>query len=111
MHIYEREALMVVEKTMSHNNNQIKTMVTTTTCAAAIDHLYQLIMRAAINDENLLKTGSLNHYKSFVFKTFHLTSDMIESCLKKVLVLDEKGSIGFSCSSYEVAHLWKVNYY
>lgn len=84
------------------------------TRAAAVDHLYQLIMQAAASNDrmiNFLKNGS-NIWNqiidsNYAHKTFHLSGALIES-LKKEVCGDEMSS--FSCSSFEVAaaHLWKT---
>lgn len=92
------EASNVTGKPPSQNSN-------TVTRAAAIDHLYQLIMQAA-TDQHLPEVGRLNQ-KECLLRTFHLSSQMIEGLRREVL-----GGRGgsFSCSSFEVvaAHLWKV---
>ncbi|KAI6680282.1 hypothetical protein NL676_034163 [Syzygium grande] len=71
--------------------------------AAAIDHLYRLIMQSAVNPNNLSDVRS----SSLVLKTFNLSGEFIES-LKRELCKGMNGS--FSCSSFEVvsAHLWKA---
>lgn len=75
------------------------------TRAAAIDHLYQLIMQAAAN----LSDVGCSSQKSYLLRTFHLSSAMIESLKRKV---SGKRGGSFSCSSFEVvaAHLWKVSF-
>ncbi|CAN6682576.1 unnamed protein product [Malus baccata var. baccata] len=83
------------------------------TRAAAVGHLYQLIIQAAASNDhmNFLKNGSnildqIND-RNYVYKTFHLRGTLIES-LKKEVCGDETTS--FRCSSFEVvaAHLWKA---
>lgn len=73
--------------------------------AAAIDHLYRLIMQSAVNPNNLSDVRS----SRLVLKTFDLGGEFIES-LKRELCKGMNGS--FSCSSFEVvsAHLWKVEF-
>ncbi|KAF5456796.1 hypothetical protein F2P56_026237 [Juglans regia] len=73
--------------------------------AAAIDHLYQLIMQAA-TDQSLSDVGYMNQ-NSYLLRTFHLSSAMIQSLKRKV---SGKRGGSFSCSSFEVvaAHLWKA---
>jgi omega-hydroxypalmitate O-feruloyl transferase len=79
------------------------------TRAAAIDHLYQLIMQAAAADHHNLSDVGCSSQKSFLLRTFHLSSAMIESLKRKV---SGKRGGSFSCSSFEVvaAHLWKVSF-
>lgn len=89
------------------------------TGAAAIDHLLQLIMQATADDQRnfqkigtstTMAAGSSNDVrKGFVFKTFHLSGAFVESLKRKVL--EEGGTGGFSCSSFEVVAtlLWKVS--
>ena len=116
-----------VEKMLSQstiNINNYKSSSISTTGAAAIDHLLQLIMQSASEGNNYInnllskstnKAGSSvdhynnNHQKDFVFKTFHLSGVFVEGLKRKVLEEDSS----FSCSSFEVvaALLWKVNYY
>lgn len=74
--------------------------------AAAIDHLYQLIMQAA-TDQSLSDLDS--NQNSYILRTFHLSSTMIESLKSKV---SGKRGGSSSCSSFEVvaAHLWKVSF-
>nr|POE71589.1 brassinosteroid-related acyltransferase 1 [Quercus suber] len=76
------------------------------TRAAAIDHLYQLIMQATTHNQNLSDMGSSNQ-KSYLCRTFHLSGAMIESLKRKVL--GQRGG-SFTCSSFDVvaAHLWKA---
>ncbi|KAK3410690.1 hypothetical protein EUGRSUZ_J02627 [Eucalyptus grandis] len=71
--------------------------------AAAIDHLYQLIMQSAVNQNILSDVKS----SSLVPKTFDLSGEFIES-IKGELCKGMNGS--FSCSTFEAvsAHLWKA---
>ncbi|PON38077.1 Transferase [Parasponia andersonii] len=75
--------------------------------AAAIDHLLQLLIQASTNGGNIASSSNIfnQKYCSFVFKTFHLSSSLIEN-LKREVFKDG----GFSCSSFEVlaALLWKA---
>ncbi|KAG7973348.1 hypothetical protein I3843_07G223500 [Carya illinoinensis] len=74
--------------------------------AAAIDHLYQLIMQAA-TDQSLSDHVGFMNQNGYLLRTFHLSSAMIESLKRKV---SGKRGGSFSCSSFEVvaAHLWKA---
>lgn len=87
--VHERGTLLV-DKDSSCVNNSTPT---------AIDHLYHLIRQATPNDQN--------QEISLIFKTFHLSAEMIENLKKKVLG-EKKDKL--SCSSFEVlaTHLWKV---
>ncbi|XP_030512079.1 brassinosteroid-related acyltransferase 1 [Rhodamnia argentea] len=71
--------------------------------AAAIEHLYQLIMQSTVNPNILSDVKS----SSLVLKTFDLCGEFIES-LKRELCKGMNGN--FSCSSFEVvsSHLWKA---
>ncbi|GLT72603.1 hypothetical protein SLA2020_445220 [Shorea laevis] len=77
------------------------------TRAAAIDHLYQLIMQAAARHQNVSDVECSNQKSNYILRTFHLSGAMIESLKRKV---SGKRGASFSCSSFEVvaAHLWKT---
>ncbi|GMY29201.1 brassinosteroid-related acyltransferase 1 [Fagus crenata] len=92
--VHERGTLLMDAK-LSKNPSSVSR-------AAAIDHLYQLIMQAG-SDQNL----SHMNQKSYLLRTFHLSSAMIESLKRKVV--GERGG-SFTCSSFDVvaAHLWKA---
>jgi omega-hydroxypalmitate O-feruloyl transferase len=96
--VHDRDTLlmMMAENYSSEDDDQ---GVITCRPAAAIHHLYQLIMQSAATDHVLMIKTS-----DYVHKTFHLSGAFINS-LKKQLVGDH-----FSCSSFELvaAHLWKV---
>ncbi|XP_015884777.1 brassinosteroid-related acyltransferase 1 isoform X2 [Ziziphus jujuba] len=90
-------------------NNLSKT-ITTSSGAAAIDHLYHLIMQAAAEGSLLLTHStpgsSSSTHNNYVLKTFHLSGNLIENLKMQVFNQND----GFSSSSFEVvaAHLWKA---
>lgn len=73
----------------------------TVAVAAAIDHLYKLIMQSAMGNEEVGR-------KEYVCRTFRVSKEMIERL--KMNALGETNGAAFSCSSFDLiaAHLWKV---
>lgn len=113
--VHERGTLLFANcQTQKLTSNHNRSMNTMTRMPSAIEHLYHLIQQATINDQNCggmlggcSNQESINH----VFKTFHLSSVMIET-LKEKTSGGKRGG-GFLCSSFELiaAHLWKVNFH
>lgn len=105
--VHERGALLLGNSRAPNLTSKLSKSSSSGTRAAAIDHLYQMIMQAAA-EQNRSDMGCSNQ-KSYLLRTFHLSSAMIESLKRKVL--GKRGG-SFSCSSFEVvaAHLWKVNF-
>lgn len=104
--VHDRGKLLISNFRAQMNNPRSgnKNTNQATTRAAAIDHLYQLMMNMAAGPSSgLSSTGCLK----FVHKTFHLKGETIES-LKERSAGEKRGS--FSYSSFEVvsAHIWKV---
>ncbi|KAK4491068.1 hypothetical protein RD792_001790 [Penstemon davidsonii] len=97
--VHERGTLL-----LQKNDHYINEGITNnySSIPTAIGHLYQLIM------QTYSSRPFQNQETSLVFKTFHLSTEMIDNL--KTKVLDEKLNDNFSCSTFEVlaAHLWKV---
>ncbi|KAL6295825.1 hypothetical protein ACE6H2_003967 [Prunus campanulata] len=100
---FGHEAPKWVGAKLLQNGNDVVPSVLTR--AAAVDHLYQLIMQAAAASSDQIKLDQIEN--NYVHKTFHLSGALIES-LKREVFGGDMG--GFSCSSFEVvaAHLWKA---
>lgn len=116
--VHERPSLLLAnsqfqlpQKAVANNNNNLSKTAATGSGAAAIDHLYRLIMQAAAEGSLVLSPGSsstssAHNNANYVLRTFHLSANLIENL--KIQVFNQNH--GFSCSSFEVlaAHLWKV---
>lgn len=120
MQLYKpvHERPLILQLTNNYKNSQAVKGVgkspMTATGAAAIDHLYQLIMQAAAADGTLLMksaagSNSSSTQNNYVIKTFHLSGALVDNLKREFFSEDD----GFSCSSFEVvaAHLWKVIIY
>lgn len=110
--VHERPSVLLLPNNNT-NSQAVKGVVgklpMRTSGAAAIDHLYQLIMQAATEGSLLIKSpGSNSTQNYYLLKTFHLSGALIETLKTEFFGEND----GFSCSSFEVvaAHLWKVKF-